>query len=68
MSYENVKEQYVKYLELTCSGMLRGKFGNKEAQRRMQKIRNGLKSCDKEMSHLLLDCKEEIYKYTRKGL
>lgn len=67
MSYEKTKELYSKYLELKCSGMLSGRYGNAEAQRRMNEIRIGLKKSDMEMRHLLLDCDEEIKKYTRKA-
>lgn len=66
MIYEKTKELYTKYLELKCSGMLVGRHGNAEAQRRMNEIRNGLKKSDKEMRHLLLDCDKEIKKYSRK--
>lgn len=67
MCYENVKKKYVKYLELKCSGMLVGRYGNVEAQRRMIEIRHGLKKSGKEMRDLLLDCETEIKKYTRKA-
>lgn len=67
MSYEKTKELYSKYLELKCSRMLDGRYGNAEAQRRMFEIRKGLNKSDMEMRHLLLDCDEEIKKYTRKA-
>jgi len=67
VSYEKTKELYVKYLELKCSGMQVGRYGNAEAQRRMNEIRTGLNKSDMEMRHLLLDCEKEIKKYSRKA-
>ena len=60
---DTIAKEYSRYLYLKRSGMLTGKYGNKESQRRLQKIRGDLKSIDKDFGDLQIICSEDIKKY-----
>lgn len=62
-SIDPIAKEYSRYLYLKRSGMLSGKYGGKEAQKRMQKIRSDLKLIGKEMKDLLILCMDDVKKY-----
>lgn len=60
---DSIAKEYSRFLYLKRSGMLSGKYGDRDAQRRLQKIRSDLKSIGKEMKELLILCMDDIKKY-----
>lgn len=66
VSFHKIAEQYSRYLYWKRSGMLSGKYGNKEAQRRLTKIRQDLDLIGKEMKDLLIFCMDDVKKYAGK--
>lgn len=46
--------------------MLSGRYGDRDGQRRLQKIRHDLKLIGKEMKDLLILCMDDVKKFTGK--
>ncbi len=59
MSLEVAKEKYRFYSHWKASGMLDGKFGNKDAQRRLNEIRTILKDLGLTLKDLEKEIKNE---------
>lgn len=66
ISFHKIAKEYSRYLYLKRSGMLNGRFGGKEAQRRLTKIRQDLDLIGKEMKDLLIFCMNDVKKYCGK--
>lgn len=61
-----IANEYSRYLYLKKSGMFSGKYGDRDGQRRLQKIRSDLKLIGREMKDLLILCMDDIKKFTGK--
>lgn len=60
---DSIAKEYSRYFYLKRSGMLDGKYGGKEAIKRLQKIHSDLKSIGREMKDLLILCMDDVKKY-----